>query len=137
MLKKINLFFTEDNKFFIYVLVIVGTYLAQTAFKVAKCRKDGTFDWKKLLDGMIDYSIYFLGILIFFFSGTLIPNEQFIVFEGKQYNITSILTIFAYALMVAQAVKMLKNIKETFAIEPDKPIEINDVNATIPVGKEG
>ena len=137
MLKKINLFFTEDNKFFIYVLVIVGTYLAQTAFKVAKCRKDGTFDWKKLLDGMIDYSIYFLGILIFFFSGTLIPNEQFIVFEGKQYNITSILTIFAYALMVAQAVKMLKNIKETFAIEPDKPIEINDLNATIPVGKEG
>lgn len=137
MLKQINLFFTEDNKFFIYGLVIVGTYLAQTAFKVAKCRKDGTFDWKKLLDGMIDYAIYFLGVLIFFFSGSLIPNEHFIVFDGKQYNITSILTLFAYALMVAQAMKMLKNIKETFNISPDKEIEtVNNENSYIPLNEE-
>ena len=129
MLKKINLFFTEDNEFFIYVLVIIGIYLAQTAFKVAKCRRDGTFDWKELLNGMIDYAIYFIGILIFFFAGTLIPDKQIINFDGKSYTITSLLTIFAYILMVAQAMKMFKNIQETFNIANDKPLEINDKEA--------
>ena len=129
MLKKINLFFTEDNEFFIYVLVIIGIYLAQTAFKVAKCRKDGTFDWKELLNGMIDYAIYFIGILIFFFAGTLIPDKQIINFDGKSYTITSLLTIFAYILMVAQAMKMFKNIQETFNIATDKPLEVNDKEA--------
>ena len=130
MLKKINLFFTEDNEFFIYVLVIIGIYMAQTAFKVAKCRKDGTFDWKELLNGIIDYAIYFLGLIIFFFSGTLIPDKQIINFDGKSYTINALLTIFAYILMVAQATKMFRNIQETFNIEPEKQIEeVNDKNA--------
>ena len=130
MLKKINLFFTEDNEFFVYVLVIIGIYMAQTAFKVAKCRKDGTFDWKELLNGIIDYAIYFLGLIIFFFSGTLIPDKQIINFDGKSYTITALLTIFAYVLMVAQASKMFRNIQETFNIQPEKKIEeVNDQNA--------
>ena len=106
--------------------------MAQTAFKVAKCRKDGTFDWKELLNGIIDYAIYFLGLIIFFFSGTLIPDKQIINFDGKSYTITALLTIFAYILMVAQAAKMFRNIQETFNIEPEKQIEVNDKEAFIP-----
>ena len=138
MLKQINSFFNVDNEFFTYVLVIIGIYIAQTWFKVAKCRKDGTFDWKKLLDGIIDYGCYFIGIIVFFFSGTLIPDKQIINFDGKSYTITSLLTIFAYILMVAQAMKMFRNIQETFNIQPEKKLEeVNDFNAVIPVGKEG
>ena len=93
-------------------------------------KKDGTFDWKELLNGIIDYAIYFLGLIIFFFSGTLIPDKQIINFDGKSYTITALLTIFAYVLMVAQASKMFRNIQETFNIQPEKKIEeVNDQNA--------
>lgn len=128
MLKMLNKFF-ETNEFFTYILVIIGIYLAQTAFKISKCRKEGTFDWKTMLNGMIDYAIYFVGLIIFFFAGTLIPDKQIINFDGKSYTITSLLTLFAYLLLVAQAAKCFRNIKETFDIS-DKPIEqINDSNA--------
>ena len=135
MLKKINLFFTEDNEFFIYIIVIVGIYIAQTFFKVAKCRKDGTCDWKILLDGIFDYSLYFIGLIVFFFSGTLIPDKQIINFDGKSYTITSLLTMFAYLLLVAQAYKMFRNISETFNIAPEKKLEVNDKDAFFPVNE--
>ena len=122
-------FFTVENEFFKYVLVIVGTYVAQTFFKVSATRKDGTFDWKKLINGIIDYAIYFAGILIFFFAGLLIQDMKIIPLGDKTLTIDDALTAIAYTLMVAQALKCFKNIRETFGIkEEDIDLQINKKN---------
>ena len=137
MLKQINLFFTEDNEFFIYVLVIIGIYLAQTCFKISKVYKTKEFDWNELIDGTVRYAIYFLGLLIGFFSGTLVPDKSIFNFDGKSYTITAGLRLFAYILMVAQAAKMFRNIQETFNIKPKKKVEeVNDKDAFIPLNEE-
>ena len=133
MLKQLNNFFCPDCEFFTYVLVIIGIYIAQTLFKVSKVRKTGEFDWKKLVDGIIDYALYFAGLLVFFFVGTLIPDKQIINFDGKSYTITSLLTLFAYILMVAQAKKCFDNIMATFDITPES---VRSIQAEIIKGKE-
>ena len=68
---------------------------------------------------MIDYALYFVGIVIFFFAGELIPNENVITFDGKQYTITNMLTMIMWALIVLQAGKCFNNIKETFSLSED------------------
>lgn len=133
MLKQINAFFCPDNDFFTYVLVIIGIYIAQTFFKVSKVRKTGEFDWQELINGIIDYGLYFIGLIIFFFAGTLIPDKQIINFDGKSYTITSLLTILAYLLMVAQAKKCFDNIIATFDIKKE---DIKDLQAEIIKRKE-
>jgi len=122
-------FFTIENEFFTYVLVIIGIYIAQTFFKISACRKDGTFSFKELFDGMIDYAIYFLGILVFFFSGMLIPKAQIIPLSDKYLTIDDALTAMAYALIIIQSAKCFKNIKETFNIK-DEEITVNDKEAS-------
>ena len=136
MQKQITNFFTTDNKFFTYVLVIIGIYVAQTLFKISKCRKDGTFDWKLLINGLIDYAIYFCGVIVVFFSGQLVPDVEIIPIGEKTLTINDALIAIAYTLMVAQSIKCFKNIKETFEVK-DADINTNDRNARIPVGKDG
>lgn len=131
--KQICNFFCMNNEFFTYVVVIIGIYCAQTMFKISKVRKTGEFDWKKLVDGIIDYSLYFIGLMVFFFVGTMIPDKQIINFDGKSYTITSLLTLFAYILMVAQAKKCFDNIMATFDITPET---VRDIQAEILKGKE-
>lgn len=112
------------NQFFTYVLVLVGIYIAQTLFKIATTRKDGTFDFHKLISGIIDYAIYFCGIMVLFYAGSLISDTQIIPIGDKTYTITDALTALAYALIVMQAKKCFDNIKETFQVTDD------DVNKT-------
>ena len=95
MNKQLIAFFTEEESFFRYVLVIIGIYFAQTFFKVSACRRQGNFSFNELVNGMVDHFIYFVGIVIFFFAGTLIPNENIITFADKSYNITDALTLLA------------------------------------------
>lgn len=117
MLKQASEFFSVDNIFFNYILCLIGIYLAQTAFKISKCRKDGTFDWKKLISGMFDYALYFLGIIIFFYAGSFLPPEKTVItFDGKNYNIPDALTMLIWVLILLQAGKCFKNIKDTFNI---------------------
>ena len=116
MIKLIDKFFRVDNEFFTYVLVLVGIYFAQTCFKISACRKDGTFSFKELFNGMIDYAIYFVGVVIFFFAGSLIPQAQIIPLADKYMTVDDALTALAYGLMIIQAVKCFKNIKDTFKI---------------------
>lgn len=130
MYKQLTEFFTIKNEFFTYVLVIIGIYVAQTFFKVSATRKDGTFSFKTLVDGIIDYAIYFGGILIFFFSGMLIPKAQIIPLADKYLTIDDALTAMAYALIIIQSAKCFKNIKETFNIK-DEEIVVNDHSATL------
>lgn len=137
MQKQIIQFFTVENKFFTYVLVIIGIYIAQTLFKISSTRKDGTFDWQKLLNGIIDYAIYFCGVLVIFFSGQLVPDVEIIPIGDKVLTINDALIAIAYTLMVAQSIKCFKNIKETFDVK-DKDIPVvNDNKAVIPIGKGG
>ena len=136
MLKQINLFFTEDNKFFMYVLAIIGVYIAQLLYKMATIYNTPEFSWKKFVDGNIKYIFYFAGTIVFFFAGCLVPNENMIKFDGKEYSITSLLALFALLLLTAQSAKMFKNIKDTFAITPEKQIEVNDKDAFIPLNEE-
>ena len=107
------------EQFFKYVLVLVGIYVAQTLFKIASTRKDGTFDFRTLINGIIDYAIYFLGILVLFYAGSLISDTQIIPIGDKTYTITDALTMLAYALIVMQAKKCFDNIKETFQVSDD------------------
>ena len=107
------------NEFLRYVLVIVLIYLAQTLFKISATRKQGTFDWKELFNGMFDYAIYFLGVLVFFYAGTLIPDMQLIKIGETAYNITDALTLIAIALIGIQSAKAFKNIKETFELKDE------------------
>lgn len=128
MQKQIIQFFTVENKFFTYVLVIIGIYIAQTLFKISSTRKDGTFDWKILLNGIIDYAIYFCGVLVVFFSGQLVPDVEIIPIGEKILTINDALIAIAYTLMVAQSIKCFRNIRETFSIE-EKQIIVNDKDA--------
>ena len=121
---------SEPYKTFLtYVCVIVLIYVAQTLFKISSTRKDGTFDFKKLIDGIIDYAIYFVGIMAFFFSGCLIPEIKLIQINGKAYSITDALTLVAIALIGLQSVKCFKNIKETFNVK-DTDIKGNNDEMT-------
>lgn len=123
--------------FFTYVAVIIGIYLAQTLFKISATRKAGTFDFKKLVDGLIDYAIYFAGIIVFFFSGCLIPDLAIIPLGEKVLTITDALTGIAYALIVLQAKKCFDNIKETFEVSDDDiDANINNHSAKL-IGKQG
>ena len=113
----------------LYVLVIIAVYIAQTLFKVSATRQKGEFDWKKLINGTIDYAIYFAGIIVFFFGGTLIPNVKILEVNGQSYSIPDALTLFALALIIIQSTKAFKNIKETFDVK-DQDLVVNDKEAT-------
>ena len=129
MYKQLTEFFTIKNDFFTYVLVIIAVYIAQTLFKVSATRQKGEFDWKKLINGTIDYAIYFAGIIVFFFGGTLIPNVKILEVNGQSYSIPDALTLFALALIVIQSTKAFKNIKETFDVK-EQDLVVNDKEAT-------
>ena len=118
--------------FFTYVLVIAATYAAQTLFKISNTRKEGTFDYKILKDGIIDHLIYFAGILVFFFAGLLIPNVKIAVINGTEYTVVSALTLLAYYLMVKQAVLCLNNIKEKYEIQRVEKIEETQTTFELP-----
>lgn len=135
MYRKIVAFLTVENQFFTYVLVIIGIYIAQTLFKISATRKDGTFDWNKLLNGLIDYAIYFLGIIVVFFSGQLVPDAEIIPIGEKALTINDALIAIAYTLMVAQSIKCFKNIRDTFNVKDDD-LPINDKEAKL-VGDDG
>ncbi len=125
----------EFYSFMNYVKVIVLIYVAQTLFKISATRKDGTFDWKKLLYGIFDYSIYFLGILAFFYAGTLIPNAEILPIGNKKLTITDALESIAYVLIAIQSAKAFKNIKDTFNVK-DEDVSVNNINS-VQVGKNG
>ena len=118
------------EEFLTYVVVLVCIYVAQTGFKIASTRRQGTFDWKELLNGIIDYAIYFLGVMAFFFGGTLIPDKQIIIVNDKNLTIVDALTMVAYTLIVAQSAKMFKNILETFKVKEE------DISKQVHVRKE-
>ena len=128
MLKLTTSFFTVDNQFFKYILVIVAIYVAQTLFKISATRQKGEFDWKKLINGTIDYVIYFAGIIVFFFGGSIIPDVKILEVNGQSYSIPDALNLFALALIIIQATKCFKNIKETFEIK-DEDLTVNDKEA--------
>lgn len=128
MYKQLTEFFTIKNNFFTYVLVIIAVYIAQTLFKVSATRQKGEFDLKKLINGTIDYAIYFAGIIVFFFGGTLIPNIKILEVNGQSYSIPDALTLFALALIIIQSTKAFKNIKETFDVK-DQDLVVNDKEA--------
>lgn len=135
MYRQVIAFFTVENDFFTYVLVIIGIYIAQTLFKISATRKEGTFDWSKLLNGLIDYAIYFCGIIVVFFSGQLVPNAEIIPIGEKTLTINDALIAIAYMLMVAQSIKCFKNIRDTFNVKDDEIV--NDQNAKFEVNDNG
>jgi len=130
MYKQLTEFFTIKNDFFIYVLVIVGMYTGQTFFKLSKCHDKGTFSWKKLLNGLYSYSLYFMGVIVVFFAGQLIPDLKLIPLGKDTLTVEQALTLLAYYLMALQSIKCFKNIKETFNIK-DEDIVVNDHSATL------
>ena len=123
----------SDNIFFKYVQVLIAIYIAQTFFKLSAVRKTGEFDWKELLYGMLDYALYFCGILILFYGGSLIPDVAIIPMVDKTLNITDALTLMAYALIIIQAKKCIDNIRETFEIDDDA---IKDAQSQVVVHRE-
>ena len=125
-----NMMLFTDNIFFKYVQVLIAIYVAQTFFKISTVRKTGEFDWKELLFGILDYALYFIGVLILFYGGSLIPEVAIIPMGDKTLTITDALTLLAYVLIVMQAKKCIDNIRETFGIDDDviKEIQSQVVN---------
>ena len=107
------------EQFLLSVGVLAGIYVAQTCFKIASSRKDGTFDIKKLLDGIVDHVIRFAGIIIFFYAGSFISDKQIIPLGDKTLTIDDALTAFAYGLIVVQAISLFGNIREVYKIDDD------------------
>ena len=103
-----------------YIIVLIGIYIAQTMFKIASTRSDGSFDFSKLINGVIDYAIYFAGIFVFFYVGSLISDVEIIPLGDKTVTIDDALTALMYGLIIIQAKKCLDNIKETFKITDDQ-----------------
>lgn len=108
------------KEFLTYVAVLVCIYTAQTGFKIASTWKQGTFDWRELVEGILQYAVYFASVLVFFFGGTMIPDKQIIPINDKYLTITDALTLVAYTLIVAQAGKMFRNILETFKVKEEE-----------------
>ena len=107
------------KQFMIYVLVLVCIYGAQTLFKISATWEQGTFDWKKLLKGIFGYAIYFSGVMLFFYAGTLIPDMQLIAIGEVKYTITDALSLIAVVLIGIQSAKAFKNIRETFDVKEE------------------
>ena len=103
-----------------YIIVLIGIYIAQTTFKIASTRADGSFDFSKLLNGMLDYAIYFVGIFIFFYVGSLINDVEIVPLGDKKLTIDDALTMLMYGLILIQSKKCFDNIKETFKITDDQ-----------------
>ena len=104
-------------------------YIGQTFFKLSKCHDKGTFSWKKLLNGLYSYSLYFMGIIVVFFAGQLIPDLKLIPLGKDTLTVEQTLTLLAYYLMARQSVKCFNNIKDTFNIK-DEDIAVNDKEAS-------
>ena len=123
------------KEFITYVIVLVCIYTAQTGFKIASTWKQGTFDWRELIEGVLQYAIYFLSVLVFFYAGTLIPDKQIIIVNDKYLTITDALTMVAYTLIVVQSAKMFRNILETFKVKEEE-LKVNNINSQ-EIGKNG
>lgn len=135
MYKQVIAFFNVDNDFFKCVLGIVLIYIAQTLFKISKSRHENDFSWQKLFDGILNYAIYFLGVVVLFFAGEIFPNAKIIIFNNEM-TLVDALTLLALVLFIKQSTKALKNIMDNFQLT-DKDIQIiNDKEATFK-GDEG
>ena len=127
MLKLITNYFTTANPFYKCALAIIIVYLAQLLFKVSKTWHDKTFDWQKLVDGMASYAIYFVGVILLFFSGELMPDMKFSIF-GNEMTLKDGMTLLAFILFAMQVKKALNNIIETFKIKEEDAKEVKDIN---------
>lgn len=130
MLKLLNNYFTTANPFYKCAIAIIIVYAAQLLFKISKTWHDGTFDWRKLVDGMVSYAIYFVGVILLFFSGELMPDMKFSIF-GNEMTLKDGMTLLAFILFAMQVKKALNNIIETFKIKEEdvKQLDVNDAKA--------
>ena len=133
MLKLLTDYFTTANSFYRCACAIIVVYLAQLTFKISKTWHDKTFDWKKLIDGIISYAMYFVGVIFLFFAGELMPDMKFSFF-GNEMTLKDGLTLLAFILFAMQVKNALNNIIETFKIKKEdaEGIEVNDKEAFIP-----
>lgn len=122
------------ERFMIYILAIVLVYLAQTCFKLKKVRKEKTFTWKCLLDGLIDNSFYFLGAILLFLSGMLLPDIKVSIITIPESNqildlcTIDIMFILATSLYISQATKAFNNIKDNYDIKNISEIKEEPIN---------
>lgn len=108
------------EQFLKYVGVLAGIYVAQTVFKISSTRKNGTFDYKELLDGILDHALKFIGITIFFYVGTFVSDMQIIPLGDKTLTIDDALITFAYGLIVYQSIQFFGNIREAYSMADEE-----------------
>lgn len=117
-------------KFLTYVGAIALVYLAQTLFKIKQTRKDGSFSWKVLLDGLIDHLIFFAGVMCLFASGIVLPEVKIATINGIEVNMVDALCMVAIALYIKQGFSALNNVKDNYGVDniEVKKIETIDFN---------
>lgn len=117
-------------KFLTYVGAIALVYLAQTLFKIKQTRKDGSFSWKILLDGLIDHLIFFAGVMCLFASGIVLPEVKIATINGIEVNMVDALCMVAIALYIKQGFSALNNVKDNYGVDniEVKKIETIDFN---------
>ena len=79
---------------------------------------------------MVSYAIYFVGVILLFFSGELMPDMKFSIF-GNEMTLKDGMTLLAFILFAMQVKKALNNIIETFKIKEEdaKQLDVNDAKA--------
>lgn len=117
-------------KFLTYVGAIALVYLAQTLFKIKQTRKNGSFSWKVLLDGLIDHLIFFAGVMCLFASGIVLPEVKIATINNIEVNMVDALCMVAIALYVKQGFSALNNVKDNYGVDniEVKKIETIDFN---------
>ena len=117
------------REFLIRIAAIALVYVAQTCFKVKQTRKNNSFDWKELWQGLIDNLIYFAGALALFSSGLLLPDIKVAMITNPetgsiiQLGTIDMMMLLAMALYIKQSTKAFNNIQSTFELTSIGKIE--------------
>lgn len=113
-----SLTFTFTDTYLIKDLVIIlGLMIANTIFRVGLSIKIQDFNFKQLIRGMFKGLFILLGVVIFYWSGTVASiNEHTLLIQygETQLTIPMALDTLAVALMGVYVKKCFDNLKDIF-----------------------
>ena len=112
------------NYIFAYLISLGCLGLAMfgnTAIATSKAKKEGTYEPKKLTDGLQEYALVFVGISCIYAIGYLMPNYT-IALNGNDIVLSEAIKTLIIAAMGIYIIKAINSFIEKFKI---KDVEID------------
>ena len=107
-----------DLQSFLYFALAVTLLMAGNAFSGAmKARKQGTFSWKELLDGCLNYLLWLGTILCLVAAISIWGGDLAVQLEGKEYTLMEVVEIAKQGVYLTWAVKLVQNVYEYAGIK--------------------